>query len=56
MNETTTASSQDEPKNLERTCPACGGFLIRLDGNFRCSRCRISICESCEGGMDSEDN
>jgi hypothetical protein len=29
-------------------CPVCGGPLIPLRGQYRCSRCLFSLCVGCE--------
>ena len=32
----------------EPPCPVCGGPLVPLRGEYRCSRCRFSLCVGCE--------
>ena len=49
-----------EPLRLQPACivacPICGGTLVELRGQQRCSRCYFIICENCEGaGADAGD-
>lgn len=31
-------------------CPVCGGVVIELRGQVRCTRCHFSMCLGCDGG------
>jgi hypothetical protein len=31
-------------------CPVCGGTLLEMRSQMRCSRCNLVVCEGCEGG------
>lgn len=42
---------QDEQPLAQPPCPVCGGPLILLRDYYRCSHCRHSFCESCEGDV-----
>lgn len=39
---------QSEAARADPRCPACAGVLVPLRGVFRCTRCRLSLCEGCE--------
>jgi hypothetical protein len=32
-------------------CPACGGRVLDLRGSQRCTRCGLTLCIGCDGGM-----
>jgi hypothetical protein len=32
-------------------CPMCGGVLVPLRGQWRCSRCYFMLCAGCEPGL-----
>jgi hypothetical protein len=37
-------------------CPMCGGGLVPLRGQWRCSRCYFSLCAGCEPSLGYETN
>jgi hypothetical protein len=40
--------------NTAPMCPVCGGGLIPLRGQWRCSRCYFALCAGCEPGLGYE--
>ena len=35
-------------------CPACGGPVVELRSEYRCTRCRLSVCIGCEMEVAAE--
>jgi hypothetical protein len=35
-------------------CPVCGGGLVPLRGQWRCSRCFFALCVGCEVVLGTE--
>ena len=43
-----TVPTTPKPSNA-RHCPVCGGPCHPLGGAWRCTRCRFSLCDGCDG-------
>jgi hypothetical protein len=41
-------SRPGRPSCGQPPCPVCGGALVPLRGQFRCTRCFFSACAGCE--------
>jgi hypothetical protein len=51
-----TPQPADKPKNeatppRQPSCPACGGFLVDLRGQSRCTRCYFTWCVGCDNAQ-----
>ena len=46
--------SCEVPRTKAQACPVCGGVLVPLRGQWRCSRCQFSLCVGCEVGLGQE--
>jgi hypothetical protein len=50
------SSGCQTPKYSTPECPVCGGMLIELRGQGRCSRCQFLLCADCDGFEHPDDS